>query len=123
MRYIGSNNVEGDAECWLEAGMSWVEVEMSWVEVGISSVEVGAWFSNTHFFNLKKNILFSRYLEFCAFVKSTDFKICDVIRGIVGSGISTYAYFFRILSALKKKFSQILVYCKTNISSIFLAQD
>ena len=25
-----------------------------------------------------------RYLDFCVFVKSTDFKICDVITGIAG---------------------------------------
>ena len=40
VQYFGSNNVEGVAECWVEAEMSWVEV--------------GAWFSNIHFFNLKK---------------------------------------------------------------------
>ena len=39
--YFGSNNVEGVTESYVEAEMSWVE-------------EVGAWFSNTHFFNLKK---------------------------------------------------------------------
>ena len=32
------------------------------------------------FFNSRKNgVLFSTYLDFCGFVKSTDFKICDVI--------------------------------------------
>ena len=31
----------------------------------------------------KNNALFSRYLDFCVFVKSTDLKICDVIMGIV----------------------------------------
>ena len=40
VQYFDSNNVEGVAECWVEAEMS--------------RVEVGAWFSNTHFFNLKK---------------------------------------------------------------------
>ena len=32
----------------------------------------------------KKNVLFSRYVDFCVFVKSksTSFKICDVIMGI-----------------------------------------
>ena len=110
VQYFGSNNVVGVAESWVEAEMSWVEV--------------GAWFSNTYFFNLKKNIIwFSRYLEFCAFVKSTDFKICGVIIGIASSGISTYAYFFLILSTLKKKFVQMLVCCKTNISNMFLALD
>ena len=71
----------------------------------------------------KNDILFSRYLDFCDFVKSTDFKICDVIIGIASSGISTYAYFFWILSTLKKKFRQILVCCKINISNMFLALE
>ena len=36
-----------------------------------------------HFFIWRKsNALFSRYLQFCVFVKSTDFKIGDVIIGI-----------------------------------------
>ena len=42
VQYFGSNNVEGVAESW-----SWMEAEMN-------LVEVGAWFSNTHFFNLKE---------------------------------------------------------------------
>ena len=110
VQYFGSNNVEGAAESWVEAEMSWVEV--------------GAWFSNTYFLIWRKNnISFSRNLDFCAFVKSTDLKICDVIIGIPSSGISTYAYFFWILSTLKKKFGQILLCCKTKISNTFLAQD
>ena len=40
VQYVGSTNVEGVAESWVEAEISWVEV--------------GAWFSNIHFFNLKK---------------------------------------------------------------------
>ena len=48
----------------------------------------------------KNNILFSRYLYFCYFVKSTDFKICDIIIGITSGGISTSGYFFWILSTL-----------------------
>ena len=40
VQYFDSTNVEGVAE-------SWVETEMN-------GVEVGAWFSKTHFFNLKK---------------------------------------------------------------------
>ena len=30
----------------------------------------------------KNNLLFSKYLDFCVFVKSIDYKICDVITGI-----------------------------------------
>ena len=30
----------------------------------------------------KNNVSFSRYLDFCVFVKSTDFEICDVIINI-----------------------------------------
>ena len=71
----------------------------------------------------KNNISFLRYLDFCGFVKSTDFKICDVFKGIASKGISTYAYFFWILSTLKKKFGQILVCYKTNISNMLLALD
>ena len=71
----------------------------------------------------KNNILFSRCLDLYAFVKSTDFKICDIIIGITSSGISNSAYFFWIVSTLKKKLGQILVCCKTNISNMFLAQD
>ena len=85
-----SNNVEGVAESWLEAEMSWVEVS--------------AWFSNSHFFNLKKKIFCSqaKYLDFDAFMKFTCYKICDVITGVTSSGILTYVYFFWILSILKK---------------------
>ena len=36
----------------------------------------------TFFIWRKSNVSFSRYLHFCVFVKSTDFKICDVIVGI-----------------------------------------
>ena len=71
----------------------------------------------------KKKKLFSRYLDFCDFVKSTDFKICDIMIGITSGGISTSAYFVWILSTLKNKFGQILVRCKTNVSNMFLAQD
>ena len=94
VQYFGSNNVEGVAEV--------IPTFLIW---------------------RKNNILFSRYLDFCAFVKSTDFNICDIIIGITSSAISTSAYFFWILSTLEKKFDQILVCCKTKISNMFLAQD
>ena len=76
--------------------MSWVEVEMNWLEVEMSWVEVGAWFSNSHFFNLKKKIFCSqaKYLDFGAFMKFTCYKISDVITGVTSSGILTYVYFF-----------------------------
>ena len=79
VQYFGSNNVE----CVVE---SWVEAEMSWVEVN-------AWFGNSNI-KVKNNISLSRYLDFCAFVKSTDFKVCDVIVGIASSGNSTCTYLF-----------------------------
>ena len=37
-------------------------------------------------------------------------------------GSYTYAYFFWVLSTIKMKFGQILVYCMTHISNKFLAQ-
>ena len=37
--------------------------------------------------------MFSRYIGFCVFVKSTDFKICDIIIGITAKVVvSTYLY-------------------------------
>ena len=46
MQYLGSNNVEGVAESWVEAELRWVmEVELG--GVGWSWMEVGARFSNT----------------------------------------------------------------------------
>ena len=40
---------------------------------------------NEFFFTWRKNnVLFSRYQDFCVFVKSTDFKISDVIISIAG---------------------------------------
>ena len=43
---------------------------------------------------------------------------------LLDNGSYTYAYyFFWILSIIKMKFGQILVYCMTNISNIFLAHS
>ena len=36
------------------------------------------------FISRKNNVSFSRYRDFCVFVKSADFKICDVIIDIAG---------------------------------------
>ena len=61
--------------------------------------------------------MFSRYQDFCVFMKPADFKICDVI-----ISIAAYAYFFWILSPIKMKFGRILVCCVTNISNMFLTE-
>ena len=75
------------------------------------------------FFIWRKNIVsFLRYLDFCVFVKSTYFKICDIITEIATSWSYTYAHFFWILSTIKMKFGQKLVCCMTNISNMFLAE-
>ena len=65
----------------------------------------------------KNNVSFSRYRDFCVFVKPDDFKICDVM--IISYA---YAYFFWILSPIKMEFGQILVCCRRNISNMFLAE-
>ena len=72
----------------------------------------------------KNNVSFWRYLNFCIFVKFTDFKICDVIinMALLNNGSYCSAYFFWIISPINTKFGQILVCCKTNISNMFLAQ-
>ena len=67
----------------------------------------------------KNNFSFSRCLDFCIFGKSTNLKICGVIIDIFGS--YTFAYFFWVLSTIKMKFGQILVYLIANISDIFFA--
>ena len=66
------------------------------------------------FFIWRKNVLFSRYRGFCVFVKSADFRTCD-IEVLLHNASYTYAYFFWILSPIKMTFGQILVYCMTNI--------
>ena len=37
-----------------------------------------------NFFIWRKNVSFSRYQDFCVFMKSTDTKTCDVIINIAG---------------------------------------
>ena len=69
-----------------------------------------------NFFIWRKNIAsLSRYLDFGILVKSTNFKICDVI-------CYTYTHFLWIVNTIKMKFFQMLVCCMTNISNMFLAQ-
>ena len=83
VQYFGSNNVDGVAESWWR--LKWDG--WRWVHGLVIPI-----------FLIEKKKSFSRYLDFCAFVNSTDFKICDVIIGIAGSGISSYAYFFFFFS-------------------------
>ena len=45
-----------------------------------NKVALDVWLMN--FFTWRKNVSFSRYLDFCDFVESKDFKISDVIIGI-----------------------------------------
>ena len=39
-------------------------------------------FTTNLFFGLRENVLFSRYLDFCVFVKFKEFKMSNVIIGI-----------------------------------------
>ena len=65
------------------------------------------------------NVSCSRYLDFCVFVNSTDFKVCDVI---IDNRNYTCSYFLWILSTIKIKFSQLLPCCLTNICNVILAR-
>ena len=69
---------------------------------------------NKLFFYQKKKVSFWRYLDFCVFVKSTNFKICDIIINIV-------YYFFWILGSIKKRFGQVsvILWYDKNIYNIF----
>ena len=68
---------------------------------------------NDFFTGSKNNVSFLWYLDFCVFVKSTDFMWCSHRH---------CAYFFWNLSTIKIKISQILVCCVTRISNMFWAQ-
>ena len=57
---------------------------------------------------------------FVFFVKFADFKICDVIIDIIE--VTLMLIFFLILNTIKMKFDQILMFCMTDISNIFLTQ-
>ena len=63
----------------------------------------------------KNNVSFLRYLDFCVYVKSTNFQICDVIIGIA----TKWKLRLWILSTIKMKFGQILLFCRTHISNMF----
>ena len=61
-------------------------------------------------------------VDFWVFVKSTYFKICDVIIGVALNNRSyTYVYFFWILHTIKMKFGRMPVCYMTNISNMFSA--
>ena len=45
----------------------------------------------------KKNFLLSRYLDFCVFVESTNFKICDVSMELLHNRVYFYFHFEVIL--------------------------
>ena len=74
-----------------------------------------------NFFISRKNVSFMRYLDFCAFVKSEDFKLCSVIM-IINIASYIYVYFFWTLSTIKIKLGQILQYCMINIFKMLFAQ-
>ena len=66
----------------------------------------------------KNNVLFSRYLDFCVFEKSIDFKICDVT-----IDIATQWKLHLRLFLLNPKYYQneiwSVICCITNISNMF----
>ena len=64
---------------------------------------------------------FSKCLDFCVFVKFTNFKNLTSSKTLIRNGSYTYAYFFWIPSTIKLKSGEILVYLIGNISNMFLA--
>ena len=72
---------------------------------------------------IKNNVSFSGYLDFCVFVKSTDFEnLWRHHRHWFSNGSYTYTYFFWMVCTVKMKFGQLLLCCMRNISNLFLAQ-
>ena len=70
----------------------------------------------------RKNVLFSRYLDFCVFWNPQIAKSVTSSLASLLNGSYTFAYFFWILSTIKMKFGHILVYLITDISNMFLTQ-
>ena len=67
----------------------------------------------------KNNVLLPRYLDFCIFVKSTTFKICDVIIDIAGSNIVLYG---KLISDCPIIFFIWSVNCLRDFFSLFVSQ-
>ena len=65
--------------------------------------------------------MFLRHLDFCVCVKSTDFKIYDIIIGIATQWKLHLSLFLLNTSIIKMKFGQISVCCMTNFSNMYLA--
>ena len=71
-----------------------------------------------NFFIWKKyDVLFSRYLDFCVFHESTNFKIFD----IVIDRSYTFDYFLKILHSIKIKFGQTIVQLMTDTFNLFFS--
>ena len=72
------------------------------------------------FFTWRKNdVSLPRYLDFCIFVKSTTFKICDVIIDIAGSNIVLYG---KLISDCPIIFFIWSVNCLRDFFSLFVSQ-
>ena len=66
--------------------------------------------------------MFSRYQDFCVFVKTADFKICDIIISIVVHCNLHSCFFILKPKSYQNENGQILVCCMINIFSMFLAE-
>ena len=72
------------------------------------------------FIGRSNSVSFSRYLHFCVFMKSTDFKILDVAIGIATQW-NLHLWIF-LLNPIKMKFGQIQVCSMTTISNMILTE-
>ena len=70
----------------------------------------------------ENNISFSRYLDVFIFVNPQISKYLTSSLTLLHNESYTFACFFWILSTIKRRFGQILLYLRTNISNMFLAQ-
>ena len=77
----------------------------------VTSTSKSAWCVINEFFYLKKkNVLFSKYLDFCVFANSVDFKICDVI-----IDIATYWKLLLCLFLLNPTYYQNEIWSNTSV--------
>ena len=91
-------------------------------------ITVLPWFDikASHMANLKEkeknDVSFSRFLDFCVFLIHTFQNLWRYHKHCYIMEVTLVLVFFLILSPIKMKLGQKLVFCKKNIFNIFLAQ-
>ena len=89
--------------------LSELKVYLRYKTIFCRKVALDMWLIN-FFIRRKNDVLFSRYLDFCVFMKSIDLKICDVI-----IGIATLWKLHLCLFPLNRKYYQNEIWSNTSV--------